>query len=48
MTDLVLGRAKHRAIGENRLDADDRRAIDGFDRADPQSGSGDLAHGYAM
>jgi hypothetical protein len=33
------------AVGENRLDVDDRRTID---RSDPQPGSGDLAHGHAM
>jgi hypothetical protein len=36
------------AVDENRLDVDDRRAIDGFDRSDAQAGSGDLAHGHAM
>ena len=33
---------------ENRLDVEDRRAIDGFDRADPQPGSRDFAHGHVM
>jgi len=36
------------AVDDNRLDVDDRRAVDGLDRSDPQPSSGDLAHGHAM
>jgi len=36
------------AAGQNWLDVDDRRAIDGLDRSDSQPGAGDLAHGHAM
>lgn len=44
----ALGALGIGTVEKRRLDVDDGRAIDGLDRSDPQSGSGDLAHGHPV
>lgn len=38
----------HLAISDHRLDVDDRRAVDGFDRSDEQAVPVDRAHGNGV